>query len=141
MSKRQTYPREFKLEAVRLLDRGEKPAAQLARELGVARNRLYKWRDQLRAKDADTAFPGQGRRRASDAELAALKRENERLREENDILKKPLGSLRESRRKVCVHERPPQRVPCDGDVPGTRCLAQRVLCLAPPPAEPSYVGE
>lgn len=88
MSKRQTYPREFKLEAVRLLDRGEKPAAQLARELGVARNRLYKWREQLRAKDADSAFPGKGCRRAADAELAALKRENERLREENEILKK-----------------------------------------------------
>jgi len=41
--------------------------------LGIPRNRLYKWREQLRAKDADTAFPGQGRRRDADAELAALK--------------------------------------------------------------------
>lgn len=86
--KRLTFSREFKLEAVRQLDLGEKPAADLARELGIPRNRLYKWREQLQAKDAETAFPGQGRRRGAAAELAALKRENERLREENDILKK-----------------------------------------------------
>ncbi|MGH3429087.1 MAG: transposase, partial [Candidatus Dormibacteraceae bacterium] len=49
---------------------------------------LYKWRDQLLSKDTDTAFPGHGRRRGSDAELARLKREVERLHEENEILKK-----------------------------------------------------
>ena len=32
------FTKEFKLEAVRLVERGEKPAAQLALELGVARN-------------------------------------------------------------------------------------------------------
>jgi transposase-like protein len=88
MSKRQSYSREFKLEAVRLLLLGEKPAADLARELGVPRNRLYKWRDEVSAKDTETVFPGHGRRRAADAELAAVKRENARLREENEILKK-----------------------------------------------------
>lgn len=40
--KRQRFTRELKLEAVRLLERGEKSAAALARELGVPRNRLYK---------------------------------------------------------------------------------------------------
>jgi transposase len=88
MSKRRSYSREFKLEAVRLLKLGEKPAADLARELDVPRNQLYKWRDQLLSKDTDTAFPGHGRRRGSDAELARLKREVERLHEENEILKK-----------------------------------------------------
>ena len=47
MSKRQSFSREFKLEALRLLELGEKPAADLARELGVPRNRLYKWRDEV----------------------------------------------------------------------------------------------
>lgn len=86
--KRQTFSREFKLEAVRLLDQGEKPATQIAREIGIPRNRLYKWRDQLQAKGATAAFPGHGRRNGSEGQLAALKRENERLREENEILKK-----------------------------------------------------
>ena len=43
MTKRTTYTREFKAEAVRLLENGEKQPAQLARELGIARNKLYKW--------------------------------------------------------------------------------------------------
>ena len=88
MSKRPSYSREFKLEAVRLLKSGEKPAADLARELGVRRNQLYKWRDELQDKGPDTAFPGHGRRRGAEAELAKLKRENELLKEENEILKK-----------------------------------------------------
>jgi transposase len=40
--KRVRFTKEFKLEAVRLLQRGEKPAAQLTLELGVGRNQLYK---------------------------------------------------------------------------------------------------
>lgn len=88
MTKRKTFTREFKLQALRLLDSGDKKPADLARELGVPRNRLYKWHEQLVAKGDDSAFPGSGRRRGPDAELAALKREIARLKEENDILKK-----------------------------------------------------
>ncbi len=88
MTKRRTFTPEFKIEAVRLLEFGDKKAADLARELGIPRNKLYKWREQLKAGDAQAAFPGSGRRSAREAEVAALQRENERLREENDILKK-----------------------------------------------------
>ena len=49
MKKRQSFTKEFKLEAVRLLERGDKPAADLARELGIKRNQLYKWQEQLSA--------------------------------------------------------------------------------------------
>lgn len=51
MAKRKTFSREFKLEAIRLLESGDKKSSDLARELGVPRNRLYKWRDQLQAAD------------------------------------------------------------------------------------------
>lgn len=88
MTKRTTYTREFKAEAVRLLENGEKKPAQLARELGIPRNKLYKWREQLTGKDPEAAFPGSGRRQGATAELARLRRENECLREEVDILKK-----------------------------------------------------
>lgn len=88
MTKRTIHSREFKLEAVRLLEKGDKKAADLARELGIPRNKLYKWRDQLQGKNAEAAFPGPGRPSGASAELTRLKRENERLREENDILKK-----------------------------------------------------
>ena len=88
MTKRKSFTRAFKLEAVRLLESGEKKAADLARELEVPRNRLYKWQEQLRAKGHEGVFPGKGRRAGREAELARLKSENERLREENDVLKK-----------------------------------------------------
>lgn len=88
MTKRNSYTREFKLEAVRLLKIGDKKAADLARELGVPRNRLYKWREELKTKDKDGASPGSGRRGGREAELAHLKLENERLKEENAVLKK-----------------------------------------------------
>ena len=81
------YTKEFKLEAVRLLEQGDKPPADIARELGIKRNQLYKWQEEVRAK-GDDAFPGRGRQAPAEAELARLKRENERLKEENEILKK-----------------------------------------------------
>ena len=46
-----TYPKEFKLEAVRLM---ESSAADVARELGLRRNQLYKWKEQLE-KNGDVA--------------------------------------------------------------------------------------
>lgn len=85
--KRQQFSREFKLEAVRLLEEGDKPVSELARELGVPRNRLYKWKAEVDAHGQE-AFPGHGRRPQSIAELEQLKRENARLKEENEILKK-----------------------------------------------------
>ena len=45
MRKRSQFTREFKQEAVRLLEEGNKPAAELARELGIRRNQLYKWKE------------------------------------------------------------------------------------------------
>jgi len=87
--KRQSFSREFKLEAVRLLELGEKPAAQLAIDLGLRRNQLYRWRDQLVAKGEDASFAGPGRPATSELdELARLKRELARVTEERDILKK-----------------------------------------------------
>lgn len=89
MQKRKSFSREFKLEAVRLLERGDKPAAEIARELGIKRNQLYKWQEQLAAKGEDAAFPGHGRRtHDKDAEIARLKQELKRVEEERDILKK-----------------------------------------------------
>lgn len=84
---RQKFTADFKREAVRLLERGGKPVSQLALELGVARNRLYKWRDAI-ATDGDLAFRGSGRRSPQQQELAQLRRQVARLEQENTILKK-----------------------------------------------------
>lgn len=87
MEKRQKFTPEFKREALRLLQKSGRPAAVVARELGVPRNRLYKWAQDAQRK-GDQAFPGSGRPQASQDELSVLQRENARLKEENEILKK-----------------------------------------------------
>lgn len=90
MKKRNQFTREFKLEAVRLLEEGKKPAANLARELGIRRNQLYKWKEVVDQKGND-AFPGQGRRsgiESQGSEIARLKTELATSKEEVEILKK-----------------------------------------------------
>ena len=85
---RARFSKDFKLEAVRLLELGQKPATQLALELGIKRNQLYKWQEQLQAR-GEAAFPGRGRPASDkDAEIARLKKELARVQEERDILKK-----------------------------------------------------
>ncbi len=85
---RSKISKDFKLEAVRLLELGQKPVAQLALELGIPRNRLYKWRDEL-ARKGQEAFRGPGRNAAKpENEVARLQRELSRVTEERDILKK-----------------------------------------------------
>lgn len=85
--KRQRFTKEFKLEAVRLLELGQKPATHLALELGVARNRLYKWQAQVKAGKRLHAAPGRPTL-AEESEVSRLRRELKRVTEERDILKK-----------------------------------------------------
>ncbi|MCP4266575.1 MAG: transposase [Candidatus Brocadiaceae bacterium] len=42
-----TYTKEFKLEAIRLMEESGRPSSEVAMELGIRRNQLYKWKDQL----------------------------------------------------------------------------------------------
>jgi len=43
LGQRRRFTPEFKRQAVQLLNVGKRPAAEIARELGIPRNRLYKW--------------------------------------------------------------------------------------------------
>ena len=88
MAKRQHYSKEFKIEAVRLLEQSDKPGSEIALQLGIRRNQLYKWQKELVEK-GNGAFQGPGRRPAEqEAEVNRLRRELERVKEENEILKK-----------------------------------------------------
>jgi transposase len=83
-----TYSKEFKEEAVRLMESSDRPAAEIAMELGIRRNQLYKWKEQME-NNGDKAFSGRGRPRKEDqSEVTTLRQENERLKEEVEILKK-----------------------------------------------------
>jgi transposase len=89
-SKRRRYDRQFKVEAVRLINERGKRATEVARDLGVHVNLLYYWKKQL-ASDPQDAFPGHGKLKPADDELRRLKRELEDVKEERDILKKALA--------------------------------------------------
>ena len=83
---RKRYSEEFKREAVRRVNESGKPVTEVARELDVSVHLLYRWRDAAdRPKD-----PAVSPKKSTNGELEVLKRENRRLREERDILKKSL---------------------------------------------------
>lgn len=86
MARRSRYSREFKLEAVRLVQQG-KTAAAVARDLGVSAELLRRWKRDVEA-GGERAFPGHGRPKPENEELVALRREVKRLREDRDFLKK-----------------------------------------------------
>jgi transposase len=88
--KRKRFTKEFKLEALRLLEQSNKSGAELARELGVRRNQLYKWRREVELRGEEGAFRGRGRNAAKEnvSELTTLRKRIARLEEENAILKK-----------------------------------------------------
>lgn len=88
-----TYPKEFKLEAIRLISLSDKPSAEIAAEFGIRRNMFYKWKEQLESK-GDAAFPIRTGRplKENQSEALTLQQENKRLREEVDILKNCLDT-------------------------------------------------
>lgn len=52
------YTKEFKLEAIRLMREANKPASEIALELGIRRNQLYKWAEQLERSGESHAESG-----------------------------------------------------------------------------------
>lgn len=54
------FSKEFKLEAVRLAKGSDQSLTQVARELGIRVNQIYKWHKEFDAKQGD-AFRGKGR--------------------------------------------------------------------------------
>jgi transposase len=84
--KRKRYSSEFKVEAVRQLARSDKPITQVARELGLKPDLLYRWKREQENPDAGVIpEPGQG---SEAAENQRLRRELERVTQERDFLKK-----------------------------------------------------
>ena len=85
-----TFTKEFKLEAVHLVQKSGKSQALIARDLGVADSTLHHWCKEF-AEAGEKAFPGSGHQTSQEEELRRLKRELEVTRQERDILKKALA--------------------------------------------------
>jgi transposase len=88
--KRRKYDREFKVEAVKLVTGGGRGVAEVARNLGIHENLLYKWREKY-IEDIEHAFPGKGRLKPAEEEVRRMKRELADVTQERDILKKALA--------------------------------------------------
>jgi transposase len=87
---RRRYTREFKLEALRLLESSGKSIAEVERDLGIEGRCLYRWRKEF-GETQEHAFRGHGRRTPEQERIRQLERENEVLRQERDILKKAMA--------------------------------------------------
>jgi transposase len=84
MAKRKYSP-EFKSEVVALCQAGDRSSAQVARDLDINYQTLVSWVQAARA--AEPSSDG-GLSMSESEELKRLRKENERLRMERDILKK-----------------------------------------------------
>ncbi len=83
-----TYTREFKLEAIRMMTESDRPASEIAMNLGIRRNQLYKWKEQMNKK-GEVPSARKGRPRKEDqSEMTTLRQEVKRLKEDIEILKK-----------------------------------------------------
>lgn len=90
---RKSYTEEFKREAVRLMETSGKPVTQLARDLGINDNNLYRWRGLYGSR---SEVRTSGSVAEMEAELKGLRRENDVLRQERDILKKAMSIVSRS---------------------------------------------
>lgn len=94
LSRRQ-FTQEFKLAAVRRLEQGVS-IAEVARGLEVSPNVLHRWRREFR-RGSGNAFPGNGKPRWSEGQIAELERKVGQQALEIDFLKKCLQRIEEAR--------------------------------------------
>ncbi len=84
MRKARRFPPEFRHEAVELYRNSDKTLEQVAKELGIGASTLQRWHYKLDSLAKQEDQPTGDER----SELKRLRRENRRLKEERDILKK-----------------------------------------------------
>ena len=85
MTRRKRFSAEFKREAIRRADEPGVTDTLVAEELGINTRQMRRWREAIK-EDGETAFPGTGV--AKDKELARLKRELAKVKQERDFLAK-----------------------------------------------------
>ncbi len=84
---KRTFSKEFKMKACEIVLKDGIKHAVVAEKLGINLAMLYRWIDEYETY-GEEAFVGKGYQRSKDAEFRKLRKENERLKMENEILKK-----------------------------------------------------
>ena len=84
---RRKYSREFKLQAVQRVVEEDRSISEVARELGIHANQLGRWKQDYLHQEQPGPLP----KETPEQELRRLRRDNERLRQERDFLKRAVG--------------------------------------------------
>ncbi len=84
---KRTYSKEFKSKACELVEKDNIAVSVVAEKFGINHVMLHRWVSEYR-EYGEEAFVGKGHQKPADAELRKLRKENERLKQEVEILKK-----------------------------------------------------
>ena len=87
MERKVNYTKEFKIQACELVVKNGLKVKTVADKMGISHIMLYRWIDQYKTYGTD-AFVGKGHLRPEEAKLKKLQTENEKLRQQVEILKK-----------------------------------------------------
>jgi transposase len=82
---RRSFTAEFKAEIVELCQRGDRSVGQVARDFDLTETAVREW---VRQAERDDGTRSDGLTSSERAELAQLRRENRRLREDVEILRR-----------------------------------------------------
>lgn len=92
VQQRRKYDSDFKRNAVKLTEEPGRTVSEIAENLGVSKDLLYRWRREMRAKD-DIAFPGNGREALTSQQqrIRDLEKKLKNAEMEREILKKAMA--------------------------------------------------
>lgn len=85
--KRRKFDKDFKLQAIQMVEKDGISKSEVARRLGVSQPVVSSWVRSFH-QDGSVAFPGNGRLKPLEEELRKLRQENKELRLETEFLKK-----------------------------------------------------
>ena len=90
MSKRRKYDRDFKRNAILLCAEPGRTVTEVAENLGIAKDVLYRWRREYHLSSGKPVFPGNGVEALTDEQkrIRELEKELQETQMERDILKK-----------------------------------------------------
>ncbi len=119
---------EFKRDAVLLVTEKGMPVGKVARELDIHPNLLHLWRRRFLAQ-GDKAFVGRGRVRPEEAEMRALRKQLEKVRQERNFLKKPWPYSPNKAVEVSVYGGAQRRLPDKANVRSVEGISEWLLCV------------
>lgn len=93
--KNKRYPKEFKLEAIKLVTEQGLTQSEAAKNLGISQGVLGTWVRKFQANGFE-AFPGSGKSMPEEQRIRDLEKKLKRVSMERDILKKAIGFFTEN---------------------------------------------